>query len=95
VMRDLLRGRLGFNGVVVSDDVGATVAVENIPPADRAMRFLGAGGDMIISKTVAPANAMAAAISTRASSDAAFKTRVDDAALRVIRIKIAFGLVRC
>lgn len=50
---------------------------------------------MIISKTVAPANAMARSIAARASADAAFRSRVDDAALRVLRAKIAFGLVRC
>ena len=95
VMRQMLRVSLGFNGVVVSDDLGATVAVANITPADRAISFLLAGGDLIISKTVAPANAMAGAIAARVSSDAAFKARVDDAALRVIRAKMAVGLVRC
>jgi beta-N-acetylhexosaminidase len=95
VMRQMLRVSLGFNGVVVSDDLGATVAVANIPPADRAVGFLEAGGDLIISKTVAPANAMATAVAARASSDSAFKARVDDAALRVLRAKVAFGLARC
>ena len=95
VMRQMLRVSLGFNGVVISDDLGATVAVANIPAADRAINFLNAGGDLIISKTVAPANAMAAAIVTRASSDASFKARVDDAALRVLRAKADRGLVRC
>ena len=95
VMRQMLRVSLGFNGVVVSDDLGATVAVANIVPADRAIGFLTAGGDLIVSKTVAPANAMATAIAARASIDAAFKARVDDAALRVVRAKITFGLVRC
>ena len=95
VMRQMLRVSLGFSGVVVSDDLGATVAVANIPPADRAINFLSAGGDLIISKTVAPANAMVGAIAARVSSDAAFKARVDDAALRVIRAKMAVGLVRC
>ena len=95
VMRQMLRTSLGFSGVVVSDDLGATVAVANISPADRAINFLMAGGDFIISKTVAPANAMAAAISARASTDAAFKTRVDDAALRILRAKALRGLVRC
>jgi beta-N-acetylhexosaminidase len=94
-MRQMLRTSLGFNGVVVSDDLGATVAVANIPPADRAINYLSAGGDFIISKTVAPANAMAAAIAGRVSNDAAFKARVDDAALRVLRAKAARGLVRC
>jgi beta-N-acetylhexosaminidase len=95
VMRQMLRTSLGFTGVVVSDDLGATVAVANIAPADRAINFLLAGGDFIISKTVAPANAMATAIAARASTDAAFKARVDDAALRILRAKAARGLVRC
>jgi beta-N-acetylhexosaminidase len=95
VMRNLLRDSLNFTGVVVSDDLGATVAVANIAPADRAINFLSAGGDFIISKTVAPANAMAAAISAKASGGGAFKTRVDDAALRVLRLKVARGLLRC
>ncbi len=95
VMRQMLRTSLGFTGVVVSDDLGATVAVANIAPADRAINFLLAGGDFIISKTIAPANAMATAIAARASTDAAFKARVDDAALRVLRLKAARGLIGC
>lgn len=95
VMGQMLRGSLGFNGVIVSDDLGATVAVANMKPADRAIKFLAAGGDMIISKTVVPAIAMAAAISARVSTDAAFRTRVDDAALRVLRLKAGHGLIRC
>jgi beta-N-acetylhexosaminidase len=94
-MGQMLRGSLGFNGVIVSDDLGATVAVANMKPADRAINFLAAGGDMIISKTVVPAIAMAAAISARVSTDAAFRTRVDDAALRVLRLKAGHGLIRC
>lgn len=95
VMRQMLRTSLGFTGVVVSDDLGATVAVANISPADRAINFLNSGGDFIISKTITPANAMATAIAARVSADAAFRSRVDDAALRVLRAKAARGLVRC
>jgi len=95
VMRQLLRDSLNFSGVVVSDDLGATVAVANAAPADRAINFLSAGGDVIISKTVAPAVAMATAISARASGGGAFRTRVDDAVLRVLRAKVARGLVPC
>ena len=95
VMRQMLRTSLNFTGVIVSDDLGATVAVANIAPADRAVDFLVAGGDFIISKTIPPANAMASAIAARALTDAAFKTRVDDAALRILRAKAARGLVRC
>jgi beta-N-acetylhexosaminidase len=95
VMRQMLRTSLGFTGVVISDDLGATVAVANISPADRAINFLNSGGDFIISKTITPASAMATAIAARVSTDAAFRSRVDDAALRVLRAKAARGLVRC
>jgi beta-N-acetylhexosaminidase len=95
VMRDLLRGSLGFAGVIVSDDLGDTVAVAKIAPGDRALDFIAAGGDLIISKAVAPAVAMASAIRTKATADPAFRTRVEDAALRVLRLKAARGLVRC
>ncbi len=67
----------------------------NIPPANRAIDFLTAGGDLIISKTIAPANAMATAIAARASSDSSFKARVDDAVLHVLRAKAIRGLVGC
>ena len=95
VVRNLLRESLGFDGAIMSDDLGATAAVANVPPADRAIEFLSAGGDVIISKTVAPALAMADAVVAKAQSDAAFRARVDDAALRVLRAKQASGLLRC
>ena len=95
VMRQLLRGSLGFDGVIVSDDLGATAAVASIAPADRAIDFLAAGGDLIVSKTVAPALEMAAALRARAASDSGFRARIDDAALRVLRVKVARSLVSC
>ena len=95
VMRQMLRGALRFGGVIVSDDLGATVAVATIAPDRRALDFLDAGGDLIVSKTVAPAIAMADAVVARAASDGAFRARVDDAALRVLRAKQSAGLLRC
>ncbi len=95
VMNQMLRGTMGFQGVIISDDLGATVAVANIPPATRAIDFLSAGGDMIISKTPAPADAMVQAIRGRAASDPSFRQRVDDAALRILRAKQAWSLLPC
>ncbi len=47
IMGDLLRDKLGFGGVIMSDTLSAT-AVINLTPAVRATRFLEAGGDMIV-----------------------------------------------
>jgi beta-N-acetylhexosaminidase len=94
VMR-LLRDTYRFRGVIVSDDLGATAAVADIAPGTRALDFLEAGGDLIISKTVGPAVQMTAAILAKASSDPSFRSRVDDAVLRVLRLKEAAGLLPC
>ena len=95
VMTQMLRGTLGFQGVIISDDLGDTVAVASIPPATRALDFLSAGGDMIISKTSAPAHAMVLAIRSQAAADSTFRQRVDDAALRILRAKQSSGLLPC
>ena len=94
VLRDLLRTRLHFNGVIMSDDLGATVAVALIPPGDRAVMFIAAGGDIIVTST-GTARAMAAALVERARSDESFRTRVDDAARRVLAAKLRSGLLPC
>jgi len=95
VMQDLLRDRLGFHGVVVSDDLGATEAVADIPPADRAINFLRAGGDLVVSKGTDATIAMARAVNSLAGSDSALDARVDEAALHVLEAKDALGLLPC
>ncbi len=47
VLTDLLRDDLGFAGVVISDDLAAA-AMADVDPAQRALRFIGAGGDLMI-----------------------------------------------
>ncbi len=94
VMR-LLRSGLGFNGVIVSDDLGDAAAVASIPAGDRAIDFLDAGGDLITSQSLGPAEEMASAVAARASSDAAFRAVVDSAVKRVLTAKQAQGLLRC
>ena len=94
VMR-LLRDGMGFDGVIVSDDLGATKAVASVPPAQRAIDFLSAGGDLIVSKTIGPTEAMADAVVAKASTDPAFQARVDDAVRHVLAAKDASALLPC
>ena len=92
---NLLRDQLGFDGVVLSDDLGETKAVADVAPSDRAIDFLEAGGNMIISKTLDPAVAMADALVSKAKSDSSFRALVNDTALRVLKAKESFGLLPC
>jgi beta-N-acetylhexosaminidase len=94
VIRGMLRGDLGFRGVVVSDSLGAT-AVRAIPPATRAIDFLDAGGDMIIVNRLADAVPMAEGLTSLASTDARLRDRIDDAALHILVAKDAAGLLSC
>src|SRR5205085_2879780 len=49
VMTGLLRDRLGFTGLSVSDDLGAMKAItDNYRPGDAAVRAVNAGVDLLI-----------------------------------------------
>ena len=95
VINQMLRGNLGFAGVVVSDDLGATAAVAGIPPGTRALQFLSAGGDFIVSKTADATHAMVAAVRAQAAGDPSFRSRVEDAVRRILQAKQAHGLLPC
>ena len=94
IIGGMLLRDLAYRGVVISDSLGAA-AVASIAPAARAVDFLDAGGDMIISNQLAPAIEMARAIASLAAERTPFRERVDDAALRILRAKEAVGLLPC
>ncbi len=89
VITDLLRRRLGFGGLVISDDLGRARQVAAWRPGSRAVRFIAAGGDLVLIVDPSLAPAMADAIADRARRDPTFRGQVDVAALRVLRAKRA------
>jgi beta-N-acetylhexosaminidase len=95
VITGLLRQRLGFTGLVMSDDLGAAVAVKAVPVGDRAVRFVQAGGDLVLTVRTTDAGPMSAALLAAARDSTAFAARVTDAARHVLAAKIRAGLVRC
>ena len=48
IVTDILRGELGFDGVVVSDDLEMGAIVAEYTIGEAAVRFLEAGGDLIL-----------------------------------------------
>lgn len=88
VVRQVLRGDVGFAGVVMSDDLSDAVAVTGIAPADRALRALDAGVDLLLvaddARVLPP---MYDAVLARAQSDPDFAALVDEAARRVVEAK--------
>ena len=95
VMRTMLRDRMHFRGVIISDDLGAAQAVASVPPGRRAVQFISAGGDLVTSKYVGPAEAMARAVLARAQASRAFASQVNAAAGYVLAAKQRYGLLPC
>jgi beta-N-acetylhexosaminidase len=95
VITDLLRKGMGFTGVVISDDLGRAVAVASVPAADRAVRFVAAGGDLVLTAAPAPAAAMLDGLVAKATADPTFAATVQAAARRVLTAKDALHLLPC
>lgn len=93
VINTILRGDLGFTGVVVSDDLASARQVSPWSYGDRAVKFINAGGDMVLTVSPATLPAMYDAVLARAGRDPAFRAKVDRAALRVLQAKQARGLL--
>jgi beta-N-acetylhexosaminidase len=79
---------LGFDGVIVSDDLSAAVQVARVPAGERAVRAVDAGVDLVLASarpSVAPA--MVDALVEAARDDPDFAAKVDAAAARVVAAK--------
>jgi beta-N-acetylhexosaminidase len=95
VVIGLLRNTLHFDGVIVADDLGSAVSVASIPPGDRAVDFIAAGGDLVTVKTANLVGPMVDAVMQRAAADPAFAGQVDAAVKKVLELKVHAGLAAC
>jgi beta-N-acetylhexosaminidase len=95
VIIGMLRDTFHFDGVVVADDLGSAVAVASIPPGQRAVDFIAAGGDLVTVKTANLVAPMVGAIQQRAAADPTFAGQVDFAVMKVLELKVRAGVARC
>ncbi|MDT4937329.1 MAG: beta-N-acetylhexosaminidase [Pseudonocardiales bacterium] len=93
IVTGMLRGDLGFGGIIISDDVGAARQVDAYSIGDRAVAFISAGGDIVLTVDATQAGAMTAAVLARVRTSSAFRAQVNAAALRVLEAKAARGLL--
>ncbi len=85
ILSDLLREQLGFAGLIMSDDLLMQGIADTTPPGEAAVRFLEAGGDLILicQDEVAQREALAAA------ADAAKTGRLSEKRLQASCDRIA------
>ena len=93
VIDNVLRGDLHYTGVVISDDLGNAKQVQAWSPGTRAVDFVAAGGDVVLTVNAALVPTMVAAVTARASADATFRSQVAAAVMRVLTAKAAEGLL--
>jgi beta-N-acetylhexosaminidase len=93
LITQLLRGQLGFGGVVISDDLGAAAAVQAVALGDRATRFLRAGGDVVLTVRPSDVGPMSAAVLALVRQDPAFAAQVAASVHRILQAKVQAGLL--
>ncbi|HSN44347.1 MAG TPA: glycoside hydrolase family 3 N-terminal domain-containing protein, partial [Propionibacteriaceae bacterium] len=95
IVTGLLREQLGWQGVVISDDLGAAGALDSVAARDRGVRFIAAGGDLVINADPGTIDEMIEETLARAASDRAFADGLDAHVSRVLQLKASVGLVEC
>lgn len=91
ILTGLLRKKLGFEGLVVTDALDMGGVREKIKPIDAAKRALVAGADVLLMPPdpVATRDAIVAAVESGEIS----RRRLDEAVLRILRAKARTGLL--
>jgi beta-N-acetylhexosaminidase len=92
----LLRKELHFDGLVAADDLGQAAQVRQVPAGQRALRFIAAGGQLIVVvRPAAAARTMSDAVVAAMRADPDVRSQVEAAALQVLATKARLGLQPC
>jgi beta-N-acetylhexosaminidase len=92
VLQRLLRQRLGFRGVIVTDSIEAKAVTERSGPAVAAVRSVRAGADLVLTTGPGSHLRVLRALLAEARRSPAFRRRVEESAARVLALKRELGL---
>ena len=92
IVTGLLRERLGFAGVVVTDSIEAQAVLDRSGVATAAERSVRAGADLILTTGSASWNEVHPRLLARARASKSFRERVRRSAARVLELKRRLGL---
>lgn len=94
IVTGMARQGLGFRGVIISDDLGAATQVSSYPVGARAVNFIAAGGDMVLTVNPSQAATMASSVISTMATNASFRAKVNASVMRVLTVKQRMGLLR-
>jgi beta-N-acetylhexosaminidase len=87
IVTGLLRERLGFDGVIVTDSLEAAAVLARSGVADAAERSIRAGADLILMTGSASWNDVFPRLLAEARRDPAFREQIRESAARVLALK--------
>ena len=100
ILTDILKDELHFKGVVLTDAMNMDAIATNFGPGEVTVMALNAGADMVcmpvILRSVSDVPALAKlyeTIKNALDSGELSRERLDDAVLRVLKMKIKFGIL--
>jgi beta-glucosidase-like glycosyl hydrolase len=92
IISELLRGELGFDGVVATDGLGMDAAVLAHDPEVLPLRALQAGVDQLVVPADGTFSTAAKAIHAAVMSGELSRERIDESVTRILRLKAKYGL---
>ena len=95
----LLRGEMGFDGVVITDSMKMGAIADHFDPLDAASLAVNAGADILLTpfslhsdRELAEAEDFIAGLTERAENGTVSRQKIDDAVRRILRLKYDKGL---
>jgi beta-N-acetylhexosaminidase len=92
ILTTLLRNKLGFKGVVITDSMEAAAVVKRSSIETAALRSVAAGADLLLLTGPGSFPRVSKQLLTAARRSAKFRARIAEAAARVIALKRSLGL---
>lgn len=93
IVNDLLRRQMGFDGVVMTDDMGMGSITNNFSLEQAAVQAVLAGNDLLLSvETGSYPERMQAALLNAVASGELSEQRIDQSVRRIIRLKLAYDI---
>lgn len=94
IVTELLKGELGFEGVVITDAIGMTALHNLMPENELYVNLLLAGNDMILGPTFKATDDYIDVVERAVLDGRIPESRIDDACRRVLEMKEKIGMFR-
>lgn len=91
VITDLLRGEMGYNGIVITDGMDMGAITDNYSNGDAAVKAVQAGVDMLLCPP--SIDDACEALSQAVADGEITEERIDESVMRILTAKLEYGLM--